>query len=178
MKEEHDEVAFGESTTNYQLHILNEILINLFGKGTDSKIGPSTTFFSTNNHCQLCHLEKYVASTCPKLVDTKPKCAKCRGGHKIDNCGLKCSFYFDLGHMEDWCWKKFAKGPSATTNFLEILVDDDEATFSKLNWVCGGDQHVFSGVKIPKKRLLIATNPTKEQEEGVVDEYMDMNIST
>jgi hypothetical protein len=37
---------------------------------------------------------------------------------------------------------------------------------------------VFFGVKIPKKRLLIAINPTKEQEEGVVDEYMDMNIST
>jgi hypothetical protein len=30
--------------------------------------------------------------------------------------------------MEDRCWKKFAKGLPTTTNFLEVLVDDEEAT--------------------------------------------------
>jgi hypothetical protein len=39
MKEEHDETTFGESTTNWQFHVLNETFINFFGKGTDGKIG-------------------------------------------------------------------------------------------------------------------------------------------
>jgi hypothetical protein len=30
--------------------------------------------------------------------------------------------------MKDWCWKKTAKGLAATTNFLEVLVIDEEAT--------------------------------------------------
>jgi len=41
MKEEQDEVMYGESTTDRQLHVLNETLINFFGKGTDGKVGPS-----------------------------------------------------------------------------------------------------------------------------------------
>ncbi len=57
----------------------------------------------------------------------------------------------------------------ATTNFIEILVDDEEATLSKLNHTCGGDQHVFSGVKIPKRKLPIIANLIKEQEKGIVE---------
>jgi len=76
-------------------------------------------------------------------MDTRPKCAKCGSGHKTNNCGLKCSFYFGLGHTEDKCWKKFAKGLPATTNFLEVLVNDEKATLAELNCVCGGDQHIF-----------------------------------
>ncbi len=148
-----------------------------FGGGTNSKIGPSIILFTTNNHCQLCHSEEHMASTCPKLANIRPKCAKCGGGHKTDNCGLKCSFYFNLGHTEGQCWKKFAKGLSATMNFLEILVDDKELTLSKLNQICGNDQHVFFGLKISKRTLPIIANPTKEQEEGVVDEYRDANIN-
>jgi hypothetical protein len=48
----------------------------------------------------------------------------------------------------------------ATTNFLEV--DDEEATLAELNHVCGEDQHIFSGVRIPKRRLPIIANPTKE----------------
>jgi hypothetical protein len=62
-------------------------------------------------------------------------------------------------------------------NFLEILVDDKELTLSKLNQICGNDQHVFFGLKISKRTLPIIANPTKEQEEGVVDEYRDANIN-
>jgi hypothetical protein len=29
----------------------------------------------------------------PKLTNLRPKCAKCGGGHKTDNCGLKCFFF-------------------------------------------------------------------------------------
>jgi hypothetical protein len=76
---------------------------------------------------------------CLKLTNTRPKCAKCKSGHKIDNYGLKCSFYFGLGHMEDRCWKKFTKGLFTTTNFLEVLVNDEEAILLKLNPIYGGD---------------------------------------
>jgi hypothetical protein len=104
MKEEQDEVMYGESTTDRQLHVLNETLINFFGKGTDGKVGPSSTIFiNTKNHCQLCRSGEHTTSACPKLVDTRPKCAKCGGGHKTDNCGLKCSFYFGLRHTKERC---------------------------------------------------------------------------
>ncbi len=39
-------------------------------------------------------------------------------GTKTNNCGLKFSFWFGLGHSEERCWKKFAKGLPTTTNFL------------------------------------------------------------
>jgi len=128
MKEEHDETMSRKSFTNGQLHVLNEILINFLGKGIDGKAGPSLTVsVNTNNHCQLCRSGKRTTSTCPKLVDTRPKCAKCGGGHKIDNCVLKCSFCLRLGHIEDRCWKKTTKGLLAITSFLKVLVDDEEA---------------------------------------------------
>ncbi len=65
-------------------------------------------------------VRKTSASACPKLVDIRPKCAKCEGGHKIDNCDLKCSFYLGLGHTKEKYWKKTTKGLLATTNFLEV----------------------------------------------------------
>jgi hypothetical protein len=81
MKEEQDETMFGESTTNRQLHVLNETFINFFGKGIDGKAGLNTTFSTnTNNRCQLCRSKEHKASACPKFVDTRPKCAKCKGG--------------------------------------------------------------------------------------------------
>jgi hypothetical protein len=93
---------------------------------------------------------------CPKLIDTRPKCG---GGHKTDNCGLKCFFCFNLGHIEDQCWKKTAKGLATTTNLFEVLINDEEATLSILNHICGDDQHVFFGVRIPKRQLLLPVNP-------------------
>jgi len=54
--------------------------------------------------------------------------------------------------MKERCWKKIAKGLPATTNFLEGLVDDEEATLAELNHVCGDDRHVFFGVRIPTKK--------------------------
>ncbi len=55
MKEEHDETMYGKSTIDWQFHVLNETLINFFGKGNDGKVGPSLTFYvNNNNHCQLC----------------------------------------------------------------------------------------------------------------------------
>jgi hypothetical protein len=55
----------------------------------------------------------------------------------------------------------------ATTNFLEVLVDDEKATLAELDRVCGKDQHIFSGVKIPKRGLSIIANLEEEQEEVI-----------
>ncbi len=171
MKEEHDETMSGESTTDRQLHVLNETVINFFGKGTDGKVRPSSTFFvNIKNRCQLCRSKEHTSLVCHKLVDTRPKCAKCGGGHKTKNCGLKCSFSLGLRHTKERCWKKFAKGLPALTNFLEFLVDDEEATLAELNYVCGEDQHIFSRVKIPKRRLPIIANPVAKQEEMTAED--------
>jgi hypothetical protein len=45
----------------------------------------------------------------------------------MENCGLRCGFYGGLRHIEKLCWKK--KDPKigvATTNYLEVFVDDEE----------------------------------------------------
>jgi hypothetical protein len=39
------------------------------------------------------------------------------------------------------------------TNFLEMLINDEEATLIKLNWLCGVKHNVFSSVKMPKRKL-------------------------
>jgi hypothetical protein len=52
MKEEQYETMSRKSTTDLQLHVLNETLINLFGKGIDGKARPNTSFsFNTHNFC-------------------------------------------------------------------------------------------------------------------------------
>jgi len=81
--------------------------------------------------------------------------------------------------MKERCWKKIAKGLPTTTNFLEVLVDDEESTIAKLNHVCGDDRHVFFGVRIPKRRLPIVANPAEEQEEAIIeDEQRGANLGS
>jgi hypothetical protein len=58
--------------------------------------------------------------------------------------------------------EEICKKLCATTNFLEVLVDDEEAILAKLNRVCGKDQHIFSKVRITKRKLHITFNPTKK----------------
>jgi hypothetical protein len=65
--------------------------------------------------------------------------------------------------------KKSTKGLPTTANFLQVLVDDEEATLVELNGICGEDQHIFSEVRIPKRILLVSTNLAKKQEEGIVE---------
>jgi hypothetical protein len=86
-------MVFGKFATNQQLFVLNEALINFFGKGSDNKAKSNINISTNNNRCQLCRSEEHEASTCPKLINTRPNCAKCGGGYKIDNCGLKCYFF-------------------------------------------------------------------------------------
>jgi formylmethanofuran dehydrogenase subunit D len=53
MKEEQDEVAFGESTTDQQLHVSNKTFIIFFGKGTNGKAELNIIFLprTTNANC-------------------------------------------------------------------------------------------------------------------------------
>ncbi len=62
MKEEQYETMFRELTTNQQLDVLNETLINFFGKGTMARLDPVQLFLPTLT---------ITASTCPKLVSSQ-----------------------------------------------------------------------------------------------------------
>jgi len=105
----------------------------------------------------------------PKHNDMWPKCGKCGGGHRVENYGIRCSFYNGMGHSEDRCWKKDTKPSNYTTNYLEVLVNDERATLTKLNRICGANHHLSFGNKIPKRRLLMSANEVEgiaEQVEG------------
>ncbi len=60
---------------------------------------------------------------------------------------------FGLGHMKEHCQKKNGKGPIASTNYLEVMVDDEKVTLAKLNQFYGVKNNVFFGTKVPEKRI-------------------------
>jgi predicted aspartyl protease len=66
-----------------------------------------------------------------------------------------------LGHPEDRCWKKPKDGKphSGTANFVEVLLDDEEATLQQLNRLCGSEK-VFSYIRVPRRRTPVEVAPT------------------
>jgi len=51
----------------------------------------------------------------------------------VEDYGIRCSFCNGLGHSKDQCWKKKdTKPPNSTPNYVEVLVNDEEATFREL----------------------------------------------
>jgi len=76
-------------------------------------------------------------------------CAKCGMFHRTENCGIKCSFYSGLDHYKDRCWKKprDGKSHSRTTNFLEVLLNDEKTTIQQLNKLCG-DENIFFHIRV------------------------------
>jgi hypothetical protein len=54
------------------------------------------------------------------------------------------------------CWKRSKGGKTSpgAANFLEVLLDDEEATLQQLNKLCG-DENVFSHTQVPRRRLPI-----------------------
>jgi hypothetical protein len=74
--------------------------------------------------------------------------------HRTENCGIKCSLCSGLGHSEDRCWKKpkDGKSHSGATNFLEVLLNDEEATMQQLNKLCG-NENIFSYTRVPRRRM-------------------------
>jgi len=81
--------------------------------------------------------------------------------HRTENCGVKCSFCAGLGHSEDRCWKKPRDGKThpGSANFLEVMLDDEEATLQQLNKLCGSE-NLFSYTRVPRRRMPVEMTPT------------------
>ncbi len=170
LREEKDEDVTSESFIDKQLSMLNETLIHSF-RESSSKNGANVRSSRIASRYQLCQAEDHTAVAYPKHNDMWPKCSKCNGGHRAKNYGIRCSFCNGMGHSQDRCWRKKNTKPSnSTINYLEVLVNDEEATLNELNTICGANHHLTSGNMIPKRRLLVQANETEgvvEQVEGV-----------
>jgi hypothetical protein len=153
LKEEQEEGVV-ETLMEHQVAALNNTLINFF-RGSVSNSIPSS-FSTLPKECQVCKGRDHIATTCPRLNEPRPKCAKCGMPHRTKNCGVKCSFCSGLGHSEYRCWRKSkdAKSHSGTANFLEVLLNDEATTLQQLNELCG-NENVFSHVRVPRRRLPI-----------------------
>ncbi len=129
---------------------LNNTLVNFFRRDVPNSIASSSSTMSSG--CQLCKGGDHIATACPRLNETRPKCAKCNMPHRIENCGIKCSFCAGLGHSEDRCWRKPKDGKvqSGAANFVEVLLNDEQATLKQLNKLCG-DKKVFSYTRVPRR---------------------------
>jgi len=166
LREEKDEDVIKESSTDKKLSMLNETLIHFF-KEFGSRNGTSVSSSRSASRCQLCQAKDHTAVACQKHNDMRPKCSKCGGGHRVENYGIRCSFCNGMGHSKDRCWRKKDTKPSnSTANYLEVLVNDEEATLNELNRICGANHHLKFGNKIPKKRLPVQAN----EAEGVVEQ--------
>ncbi len=163
LKEEQEE-GVAKTMMEKQVNAFNDTLIN-FMKGNVSK--PVTSSSSSMSAiCQICKGGDHTATTCPRLNEPRPKCAKCGMPHRTENCGVKCSFCAGLGHSEDRCWKKPRDGKThpGSANFLEVMLDDEEATLHQLDKLCGSE-NLFSYTRVPRRRMpvdvtLAASGPT------------------
>jgi len=127
LKEEQEE-GTEETVMEKQVVTLNNTLINFFkGNAHDPASASSSNVFGG---CQICRAGDHKATTCPRPNEARPKCAKCSMPHRTENCGIKCTFCAGLRHSEDRCWKKPKEGKSHSgmVNFVEVLLNDEEAT--------------------------------------------------
>ncbi len=157
LKEEQEE-GVAETTMEKQVNAFNDSLIN-FMKGNVSR--PITSSSSSPSAvCQICKERDHTAIACPRRNEPRPKCAKCGMPHQTENCGVKCSFCTELGHSEDKCWRKSRDGRthSGSANFLEVMLDDEEATLHQLNELCGGE-NLFSYTRVPRRRMPVEATP-------------------
>ncbi len=177
LKEEWEE-GTEENTMDKQVAALNSTLINFF-KGN----GPIPAPASSSNVlgvCQICQAGNHRATTCPRLNDARPKCAKCNMPHRTENCGIKCTFCTGLGHLEDRCWKKpkDERMHTGTANFVEVLLSDEEAMLQQLNRLCGNEK-VFSYTRVPRGRVHVEVAPmTNAPSSEVEEEGVRMNRET
>jgi predicted aspartyl protease len=157
LKEEQEE-GVAETMMEKQVNAFNDTLIN-FMKGNVAKPVASSSS-SMSGVCQICRGGDHTALACPRLNEPRPKCAKCGMPHRTENCGVKCSFCAGLGHSEDRCWKKPRDGKThpGSANFLEVMLDDEEATLHQLNKLCGGE-NLFSYTRVPRRRMHVEVTP-------------------
>jgi hypothetical protein len=151
LKEEQEE-GVAEIMMEKQVNALNNTLINFLKGNVLRPVTSSSSSMSAG--CQVCKGGDHLATACPRLNEPRPKCAKCGMPHRTENCGVKCSFCASLGHSEDRCWKKpkDRKVHHGSANFLEVLLNDEEATLHQLNKLCGGE-NLFSYTRVPTRRM-------------------------
>jgi hypothetical protein len=151
LKEEQEE-GVAETTMEKQVNTFNDTLINFMKGNASQPITTSSSNMSTG--CQICKERDHTAIACPRRNEPRPKCAKCGMPHRTENCGVKCSFCTGLGHSEDKCWRKPRDGKThpGSANFLEVMLDDEEATLHQLNELCGGE-NLFSYTRVPRRKM-------------------------
>jgi hypothetical protein len=170
LKEEQDE-GLAETLMENPVAVLNNALINFLKGSVPNPISSfSPTLFI---ECQICGGRNHIAMTCPRSNDPRPKCANCGRPHRTESCGVRYSFYSDLGHAEGRCRRKHNEGKShfEAANFMEVL-QNDEATLQQFNKLCGSDK-IFSYIEALRRRMLVevATGgdvPFPGQQEGQV----------
>jgi len=112
---------------------------------------------------------------CMHIKDLKLKCAKCVLPHKTKNYGVKCGYYSSMGHTKDRCWKqgKDVKITSTSNNYLEVLVNNEEATLEQLNKICNTKHDIFSRTRILRRRLHVETIDVEVEDEGETKRILD-----
>jgi hypothetical protein len=169
LKEEQEE-RVAETSMEHQVATLNDTLINFF-KGGVPNSAPSSSSSAQFRECQICKGKDHIATSCLRLNEPRPKCAKCGMPHRTEICGVKCSFCSGLGHYEDRCWKKSKEGKSysGAANLLEVLLNNEAATLQQLDELCG-KENVFSHTRIPRRRLPVELPPTSVAPQTEVAE--------
>jgi len=168
-EEQEEEVA--EAIMEKQVAALNNAFVSFFKRSVPSlATSSSSTMFGG---CQICKGGDHIATVCPRLNEPRPKCAKCGMSHRIENCGMKCSLCSGLGHSKDRCWKvpKDGKVHHGSANFLEVLLNNEEANMQQLNRLCG-NENIFSHTRAPRRRMPVeivtgGDVPSPEVGEGV-----------
>ncbi len=168
LKEEQEGVA--ETMIEKQVDALNNTLVN-FLKGNVPRpvTSSSSNMFA---ECQICKGGDHIATACPRLDEPRPKYAKWGMPHRTENCAMKCSFCAGLGHSEDKCWKKLKDGKvhPGSANFLQVLLNDEEATLCQIDKL-HGSENLFSYTRVPRRIMPaeVATGgavPFPGQQEG------------
>jgi len=157
LKEQQEE-GVEEIMMEKQVIALNNTLVNFSKRNVLNSVASSSSSMSAG--CQICKGGDHIATACPRLNEPRSKCAKCGMFHKTENCGVKCSFCAGLGHSEDRCWKKPKDGKvhSGAANFVEVLLNDEEATLQQLNKLCE-NENIFSYTRVPRRRMPVEVAP-------------------
>jgi hypothetical protein len=65
------------------------------------------------------------------------------------------------------------KTTSTSNNYLEVLVNNENATLEQLNKLCGTEHDIFSRTRIPRRRLHVETLNVEVANEGETKSVLD-----
>jgi hypothetical protein len=73
--------------------------------------------------------------------------------------------------------EKSGRGLPATTNYLKVLVNDEDVTLTKLNRLCGMKNNAFSRTRIPSCRNPIVFPEIDRNEEEPIEDGVETQSS-